>query len=91
MHPGDVRLRRLQTSCAITLERYVAVANETCKMASRLGLVPPPSDLRLDLFTQKKREERAHEAYEKARNALFAALEAEGASDAEEARLNHGW
>ena len=42
--------------------------------------MPPPTDLRSDLDAQRKKEDKAHEAYRKARNDLFAALEAESLS-----------
>jgi hypothetical protein len=76
-HSKDVRLKRLSKACELTLQRYLAMATDTCNMAGRLRILPVSKDKRLELFLQKKKEDEAHDAYQKARNALLAAIEAD--------------
>jgi hypothetical protein len=74
-HQRDVRLKRLHKGCELTLARYTTLANDTCSMAAKLRILPMSKDKRLEMSLQKKREDEAHQAYQKARNALFAAIE----------------
>jgi hypothetical protein len=74
---ADVRLKRLHKSCQLTLERYKAVASDTCGLAARLRTLPINRDKRIEIILQRKKEDEAHNAYQKVRNALLAALEAD--------------
>jgi hypothetical protein len=74
---ADIRLKRLHKSCEVTLERYKSVANDTCNLMGRLRLLPLSKDKSLEIFHQKKKEDDAHDAYQKARKALIAAIEAD--------------
>jgi len=69
--------RRLHKACEITLERYQAVANDTCKLMGRLRTLPVSKDKRLEIFLQKKKEDEAHQGYVKARNALLEVLDSD--------------
>jgi len=73
----DVRLKRLHKACEVTLERYFAIASDSCKMTAMLRALPVSKDKRLELFLQKKKEDGAREAYLKARGALLSAIEAD--------------
>lgn len=73
----DVRLKRLQRDCEMTLDRFLAVATDTCHATSRLRHLPVNKDKRLEIFIQKKKEDAARDAYQKARDALLAVIEAD--------------
>jgi hypothetical protein len=73
--PSDISLKRLHKGCEITLERYGAIAGETCKLLGRLRSLPISKDKRLEIFLQKRKEDEAGEAYQKARNALLEAIQ----------------
>jgi len=74
---ADQHLRRLHKGCEITLERYEAIANDTCKLMGRLRTLPLSKDRRLEVFLQRKKEDLAHQAYLKARNALLEVLDSD--------------
>ena len=64
-------LERLRQSCRVSLERYTDVAGQS---TGHLVTVPPGSFdplRRANLALLKQREEKAHEAYVKARAALM--------------------
>jgi hypothetical protein len=73
----DKRLKRLQKSCEITLERYLTISNDTCKLVGRLRMLPVSRDKRMEIVQQKKKEDDALGVYQKARSALLAAIEAD--------------
>ena len=71
----DIHLKRLQKTCEITLHRLIDNATNTCNMAGKLRSLPAPRDKRLEFFLQKKREDAALDAYQKARTQLLEAIE----------------
>ena len=73
----DIRWKRLQNNCEVTLERFTASANETCSMISRLRSLAVSKDKRLEIFLQQKREDEALYAYRKARQELVSVLESD--------------
>ena len=72
---SDLSLKRLHKACEITLERYNTIANQTCSLMGRLRSLPVSKDKRLDVYIQKRKEDEAHDAYQKARNALLEAIQ----------------
>lgn len=77
MNETDVRWKRLQNNCQVTLERFSASASETCNMISHLRTLPLSKDKRLEIFLQQKREDEALYAYRKARQELVSILESD--------------
>ena len=71
----SIRLKRLHKHCQITLERYMALANETCTLSGKLQAMPVTRDKRIQIMLQRKRENEAHDEYQKARNSLLAMIE----------------
>ena len=71
----DIRLKRLHKSCEVTLERYTAIANETCNLTAKLRSLPVDKDKRLEIIVQKKKEDQAHDEYQRVRQMLLAAIE----------------
>ena len=80
IYPADNRLKRLHKNCEITLERFISLAHESCTIAGKLRALPVSKDRRLAIFQQRKREDEALAAYQKARHELLAAVES-GALD----------
>ena|SRR5579863_3473334 len=65
-------LQRLRQSCRITLERYIDLAGQ--RSGHLATLTPGAFDpvIRVSLAVLKQKEDRAHEVYLKAREALLA-------------------
>ena len=86
MHPAtDKRLdldykvlQRLRQSCRITLERYVDVASHCSGHLSSLTPGSPNDLRRANLALLRQKEDKAHEAYLKARAALLKYVLGEG-------------
>jgi len=74
MNGGELRLKRLQNNCSVTLERFVEVARATCEMAGTLRKLPVSKNRRLAIYLQRKREDEALASYQKAAHGLLAAL-----------------
>ena len=81
VHDQGVRFKRLQKACEITLERYTVIANDSCNLMGKIKALPVARDKRLEIFLQKKKEDQAYCAYQKARTALFAAIQANLAAE----------
>ena len=71
----DVRLKRLQKNCEITLQRYTSTASDTCSLIGKLRHLPVSKDKRLEIFLQRKKEEEALNGYLKARQELLSTIE----------------
>jgi hypothetical protein len=75
MPTEEISLKRLQHNCSVMLDRYVEVARATCEMVCSLQKLPVSRDRRLAIYLQRKREEEALAAHDKAALALLTALE----------------
>ena len=71
LQPDVKMLQRLRQSCRITLELYVDVASHTSGYLSRLTPGTANDLNRANLALLQQKENKAHEAYVKARDALL--------------------
>ena len=67
-------LKRLQYNCSVMLDRYVAVARVTCEMVCTLQELPLSKDRQLVIYLQKRREDEALAAHDRAARELLTAL-----------------
>jgi len=77
MNADEISLKRMQNNCSVTLERYVDIAKATCEMFNTLRKLPVSKDRRLAIHLQKKREDEALAAYQKAASGLVNAVQAD--------------
>lgn len=67
-------LKRSQHNCSVMLDRYVEVARVTCQMVCTQQKLPLSKDRQLVVYLQKRREDEALAAHDKAARALLTAL-----------------
>jgi hypothetical protein len=73
MNETNDHLQQLHIDCVRALREYVAQANKTCKVLVNISRFPVSPDMRTEILGQRQAENRAHEAYQAARLALFRA------------------
>jgi hypothetical protein len=77
-------LEQLHIECVRSLRSYMSVANQTCKLLTRIEKFPVSADQRLEILEQRQHENLAFERYRNARNRLF-----EAARWDDSTRVNH--
>ena|SRR5438270_3264283 len=77
MTVGEIPLKRMQKNCSLLLDRYIEIARATCEMVCTIRNLPVSKDHRLVIYLQRKKENEALAAYQKASRALMTALENE--------------
>ena len=68
---SDKKLRRLEHTCSMTLERFLDIAGKTCGKMGKFDSAPVPIEERAKLVLWRQRENMAQRAYLDARTKLM--------------------
>jgi hypothetical protein len=68
-------VEQLHIDCVRTLRAYITEANQTCKLLTEIKDFPIPTEKRLEMLEQRRRENLASERYQEARQRLFKAAQ----------------
>jgi hypothetical protein len=71
MSDGTEELQELHVQCVRALKAYMAEANKTCKLLTRITEFPLSFKERSEVLSQRLVENAAQESYQNARQKLF--------------------